>query len=129
MLRSTLHTGIRATRCYRKYSYEDVKKLVEKPESSKVLVDVREPAELKECSLPTSINLPLKTAPGALGLPAEEFERVFEVKKPPLESELVFFCRRGIRAQAAEELARSFGYTKTGVYEGSIEDWLAHGAK
>lgn len=106
------------------YQYEDIKKLVAKPDPSKVLVDVREPSEVASVSLPHTINLPLKTAPGALSLSEEEFENVFHVAKPSNEKELIFFCAAGIRAQAAEELARSYGYEKTGIWPGSMNEWV-----
>lgn len=109
------------------YKFEDVKALVSKPDPSKILVDVREPTELQTYTLPTAINLPLKTAPGALSLSPDDFEDVFHIKKPSTDKELIFFCAAGIRAQAAEELARSYGYENTGVYPGSINEWLAKG--
>lgn len=111
------------------YKFEEIKKLVETPETKRLLVDVREPDEVKEYRLPNSINIPLKTAPGALGLKAEEFREVFHFKKPPVEDELIFLCAKGARAQTAEELARSFGYENTGIYPGSIKEWLEKGGK
>lgn len=109
------------------YGFEDIKHLVERPVSSKVLVDVREPKELDSYKMPTAINIPLQSAPGALGLSEEEFADVFRFPKPKDDKELIFFCLKGIRAKAAEELARSYGYEKTGVYPGSINDWLQKG--
>lgn len=109
------------------YDFEGIKKLVEKPDSSKVLVDVREPSELEAYKMPTAINIPLQSAPGALGLPKEEFKEVFQFPKPDKDQELIFFCLKGIRAKAAEELARSYGYEDTGVYPGSINEWLEKG--
>lgn len=106
------------------YQFQDIKQLVANPDSSKILIDVREPSELETCVLPHSINLPLKTAPGALSLPPDEFQRVFGIEKPCKNKELIFFCAAGIRAQAAEELARSYGYEKTGIWPGSINEWL-----
>lgn len=109
------------------YDFEDIKKLVEKPVANKVLVDVREPSELESYKIPTSINIPLQSAPGALSLPENEFKEVFQFPKPKNDQELIFFCLKGIRAKAAEELARSYGYEDTGLYPGSINDWLQKG--
>lgn len=109
------------------YDFEGIKKLVEKPDANKILIDVREPAELESYKMPTSINIPLQSAPGALGLPPDEFKEVFQFPKPKDDQELVFFCLKGIRAKAAEELARSYGYEDTGIYPGSINDWLEKG--
>lgn len=109
------------------YNFQDVKKLVQHPEQDKVLVDVREPREVESYKMPTSINLPFQTAPSALSLSDDEFEEQFQFPKPKDNQELIFFCAKGMRAKAAEELARSYGFKNTGIYEGSISDWLAHG--
>ncbi|CCC68146.1 hypothetical protein NCAS_0B00620 [Naumovozyma castellii] len=109
------------------YDFNQIKQLVQKPVESKILVDVREPKELEAYKMPTAINIPLKTAPGALGLPAEEFKDVFHFNKPATDKELIFFCAHGIRAKTAEELARSYGYENTGTYPGSISEWLEKG--
>ncbi|SCU82437.1 LADA_0C05270g1_1 [Lachancea dasiensis] len=134
MLRSALRTAkptsfIRsmASKTPKTYEFDDIKSLVQTPDAQKLLIDVREPSELQEYSMPTAINLPLKSAPGALGLSAEEFREVFDVPKPASEKELIFFCAAGIRAKAAEELAQSFGYENTAIYPGSIHDWLDKG--
>ncbi|SCU87645.1 LAFA_0E07976g1_1 [Lachancea sp. 'fantastica'] len=116
-----------STKVPKVYQFEDIKALVRKPDFHKVLVDVREPSELQQYAMPTAINLPLKSAPGALGLSPEEFQDVFDLQKPSTNRELVFFCAAGVRAKAAEELAQSYGYEKTGIYPGSINDWLAKG--
>lgn len=125
----TTHLCLRAlsTNTPKIYDFNGIKKLVEKPDSTKVLIDVREPSELESYRMPTSINIPLQSAPGALGLPKEEFKEVFQFPKPEKDQELIFFCLKGIRAKAAEELARSYGYEDTGVYPGSINDWLEKG--
>lgn len=109
------------------YYFQDVKKLVQHPEQNKVLIDVREPMELESYKMPTAINLPFKSSPTALSLPDEEFEEQFHFSKPKNNQELIFFCGVGARAKAAEELARSSGFENTGLYEGSIRDWLANG--
>ncbi|CCD24893.1 thiosulfate sulfurtransferase RDL2 NDAI_0E00770 [Naumovozyma dairenensis CBS 421] len=111
------------------YDFNQIKKLVQQPIESKTLVDVREPEELKEYAMPTAINIPLKTAPGALSLSSDEFFDIFHFEKPPINNELIFFCQKGIRAQTAEELARSYGYENTGIYPGSIKEWLEKNGK
>lgn len=118
-----------STKVAKIYKFDDIKQLVETPNKTRLLIDVREPKELEEYKLPNSINIPLKTAPGALGLKAEEFREIFHFKKPSVEDELIFLCAKGARAQTAEELARSFGYENTGIYPGSITEWLAKGGK
>lgn len=111
------------------YNFQDVKRLVEHPQKGKLLVDVREPRELEAYKMPTAVNIPLQSAPGALSLPKDEFEDLFHFAKPQASEELIFFCAKGLRAKAAEELARSYGYENTGVYAGSINDWLAKGGE
>ncbi|KAK5961135.1 thiosulfate sulfurtransferase RDL2 PWA37_001664 [Arxiozyma heterogenica] len=118
-----------STKAAKIYRFEDIKQLVQHPDSKKILIDVREPEELKDYTLPNSINIPLKTAPGALGLKSEEFKEIFKFNKPSIDSELIFLCAKGARAQTAEELARSFGYENTGIYLGSIKEWLEKGGK
>lgn len=125
--RSTTLLRMLSTKGPKLYDFEQVKKLVLHPDESKVLVDVREPEELKDYKLPNSVNIPLKSAPGALGLPEQEFEELFNFQKPPKDKELIFFCQVGMRAKASEELAKSYGYDSTGVWEGSIKEWLEKG--
>ncbi|CAI4799897.1 CDG_1a_G0051820.mRNA.1.CDS.1 [Saccharomyces cerevisiae] len=109
------------------YTFDQVRNLVEHPNDKKLLVDVREPKEVKDYKMPTTINIPVNSAPGALGLPEKEFHKVFQFAKPPHDKELIFLCAKGVRAKTAEELARSYGYENTGIYPGSITQWLAKG--
>lgn len=118
-----------STKTAKIYQFEEIKQLVQHPDSKKILIDVREPEELKDYALPNSINIPLKTAPGALGLKSEEFKEIFKFNKPSIDNELIFLCAKGARAQTAEELARSFGYENTGIYPGSIKEWLEKGGR
>lgn len=108
------------------YTYEAIKQLSEHPVDSKVIVDVREPAELEEGYIPGAVNIPFKSAPGALDLSPEEFEEEFKFKKPSKDKELVFYCLAGVRSTAAADLAQIFGYKKLGNYVGSWEDWVSH---
>ncbi|CCF55860.1 hypothetical protein KAFR_0A04250 [Kazachstania africana CBS 2517] len=109
------------------YNFEEIKRLVEHPKSSKLLIDVREPGELKTYKMPTAINIPFNTSPGALGLSSGDFEDKFNFPKPSKSKELIFFCAKGLRAQSAEAMATSYGYTKTAIYPGSTDEWLAKG--
>ncbi len=88
-----------------------------------VLVDVREPEEYKQGTIPTAVNIPFKSSPGALDLDPEIFEETFGFPKPSLEDELIFFCLAGVRSSASENLAATFGYKKRGNYLGSYGDW------
>lgn len=106
--------------------YEDIKKITTNPEkyNDTVLIDVREPVEYQEGHIPGAINIPFKSAPGALDLSPEEFTDSFGFEKPSKDQNLIFYCLGGVRSTSAEELAKCFGYLKRGNYVGSYEDWV-----
>lgn len=112
------------------YTYPEIKQLTLHPDANKVLVDVREPDELKLYgTIPTAINIPFKSTPGALDLPEEEFQDLFDFEKPSKDKELIFFCQAGLRSTAAEELVGTFGYKHRGNYNGSFNDWYENESK
>jgi rhodanese-related sulfurtransferase len=100
-----------------------------------ILIDVREPAELTGTGIiPSAINIPLASQPDALFLTADEFETRFGFPKPSADSEqqqIVFYCKAGVRARTAAQLAVQAGYNaeQLGVYGGSWLDWEAKGGK
>lgn len=71
---------------------------------------MREPYEFEANSIPTAINLPIKSHPDALLLNEEEFQDQFGFAKPPLNKEVVFFCKAGVRSSAAAGIAKQAGY-------------------
>jgi rhodanese-related sulfurtransferase len=89
--------------------------------------DVREPFEYEEGFIPSAINLPIKSQPDALFLPAEEFEDRFGFKKPTADTEVIFYCKSGVRSSAAAQLARQVGYKDVAEYRGSWLDWAKNG--
>jgi 3-mercaptopyruvate sulfurtransferase SseA len=92
--------------------------------------DCREPAELSESGwVPSAINIPIKSNPASFFLPPEEFEDALGFQKPSTDTELVFYCKAGVRAIAAARLAWQGGYKKVGSYNGSWADWEAKGGK
>lgn len=91
------------------------------------IVDVREPAEYEAGYIPTALNLPITSQPRALLLDATEFREKYGFSKPPLASELVFYCKAGVRSSIAANTALEGGYTKVGEYKGSWLDWQKHG--
>ncbi|PYH79925.1 Rhodanese-like protein, partial [Aspergillus uvarum CBS 121591] len=116
------------------------------PQKPLILIDVREPAELTATGvIPTAVNVPLASQPDALFLTPEEFETRFGFPKPGVEEgslavtdtagaaapEIVFYCKAGVRARAAAQLAVQAGYdaARVGVYEGSWLDWADRGGK
>ncbi|RAH49077.1 rhodanese-like domain-containing protein [Aspergillus brunneoviolaceus CBS 621.78] len=116
------------------------------PQKPLILIDVREPAELNATGIiPTAVNVPLASQPDALFLTPDEFETRFGFPKPGVEErslpvtdtagaaapEIVFYCKAGVRARAAAQLAVQAGYdaARIGVYEGSWLDWADRGGK
>ncbi|CAI4794037.1 BDH_1b_G0052000.mRNA.1.CDS.1 [Saccharomyces cerevisiae] len=61
------------------YTFDQVRNLVEHPNDKKLLVDVREPKEVKDYKMPTTINIPVNSAPGALGLPGKGVSQSFPI--------------------------------------------------
>ena len=101
-----------------------------------VFVDAREPPELSSTGIiPGAVSVPLGSQPDALFLSPDEFETRFGFPKPGVggtedaSRPLVFYCKAGVRAKAAAQLAAQAGYdpSNIGVYEGSWLDWSAHG--
>ena len=90
--------------------------------------DVREPHELHQTgTIPTAKNLPITSHPDALFLPAEEFEDKFEFPKPAHDTEVIFYCKAGVRSRSAAGLAKMAGWRDVGEYEGSWMDWVGRG--
>ncbi|KAI5854258.1 Rhodanese-like domain-containing protein [Tricharina praecox] len=118
-------TGAPATP--KKYNFTSISSLVQSPSAKTVLVDVREPSEFSAGAIPGAINLPIASAPDALSLPPDEFEDRFGFQKPEKSSELVFYCKAGIRSAAAARLALQEGYEHVGEYPGSWMDWVKEG--
>lgn len=94
-----------------------------------MLIDVREPHEYSEGHIPNAVNLPIQTSPDALFLPADDFQDKFGVPKPEAGTEVVFYCKAGVRSKAAAELARQLGYREVSEYPGSWLDWVKNGGE
>lgn len=76
------------------------------------MIDVREPDEVIQGSIPSSVNIPLSILPGSLHMNAEAFEKQFGFKKPRRDQEIIFYCRSGVRAATAGDVAKKNGYGK-----------------
>ncbi|KAL5339316.1 Rhodanese-like domain-containing protein [Aspergillus crustosus] len=124
---------------FRQWVFEDINASLpsENPSPQKplILVDVREPAELSSTGvIPSAVAVPLASQPDALFLTPDEFETRFGYPKPGAGSEegdIVFYCKAGVRARAAAQLAVQAGYEaeRIGVYDGSWLDWARRGGK
>jgi len=105
-------------------TYEQVKPMTLQPSPDSYLIDVREPDEVIQGSIPSSVNLPLSVLSGSLHLPAEEFKVKFGFNKPKRDQEIVFYCRSGVRAATAGDAAKKNGYTNISNYKGSWLEWV-----
>ena len=101
------------------------------PGPKRLLIDVREPAELKDSGkIPSSLNLPLKTSPDFMFLDAEEFEDRFGRPRPGPDDEVIFSCCSGVRSKAGAELAKQAGFGGTvSEFPGSWMEWEKNGGK
>ncbi|KAM5438561.1 RNA polymerase C-22 sterol desaturase [Microsporum ferrugineum] len=116
---------------------EDVTSPSSKPNI--ILIDVREPPELEATGIiPTALSIPIGSQTDAMFLTPDEFLTRFGFPKPGTEggdnntkAKMVFYCKAGIRARTAGELAVRAGYDadRIGVYDGSILDWERNGGK
>lgn len=95
---------------------------------SPLLPDTREPAEIKATGcIPGAINIPVTTCPDGFFLPDEEFEDRFGFCRPSRDTEVIFYCKAGVRGRAAAGLAKEAGWTKVSEYPGSWVDWEGKG--
>ena len=77
-----------------------------------VLIDVREPDEVIQGSIPSSVNLPLSTLSTDLHLDRGSFLKKHGFEKPTMNQEIVFYCRSGKRSATACDVAKRNGFTK-----------------
>jgi len=114
--------------CIKSYTYPAIKSLTSPTPGTAILIDVREPREFASGHIPSARNLPIGSRPDGLFLPPEEFQDTFGWEKPDVssETELVFYCKAGIRSRSAARIAREAGYVKVGEYPGSWIDWIVN---
>ncbi|KAF4984396.1 hypothetical protein FZEAL_419 [Fusarium zealandicum] len=94
-------------------------------EDNIVIIDVREPKELMLLGkIPSAINIPITSAVQSFHLEPQDFEEMYGFKQPDKDAELVFYCKSGVRARGAAQLARHAGWKKTGEFPGSWDQWM-----
>ncbi|KAF8139942.1 Rhodanese-like domain-containing protein [Boletus edulis] len=106
-------------------TYEQLKPKTLSPSNDAYLIDVREPNEVMQGSIPSSVNLPLSVLANSLNLNAEAFRSQHGFDKPEKSQEIVFYCRSGKRSASASDIARRNGYENIINYEGSWLDWVS----
>ena len=113
------------------YSFQEISDLIKSPDPKRIIVDVRETSELQSTGrIPTSRNAPLNSSPDFVFLPAEEFEDRFGFTRPGSETEVIFYCKSGVRSKAAARLAQQAGFGGVvSEYPGSWKDWDANGGE
>ncbi|EIM92749.1 endoplasmic reticulum protein [Stereum hirsutum FP-91666 SS1] len=104
--------------------YEVVKQKSQQPSTNEFLIDVREPDEVIQGSIPSSVNLPLSELAASLKLGSFKFEQKYGFKKPTEDQEIIFYCRSGKRSATASDVAKRNGYKNINNYEGSWLDWV-----
>ncbi|KAI0651641.1 Rhodanese-like protein [Trametes meyenii] len=110
-------------------TYEELKPKTLQPSADKYLIDVREPDEVLQGSIPSAVNLPLSVLPSALHLSPGEFKEKFGFEKPRHNQEVTFYCRSGKRSTTASDVAKRNGYTNILNYTGSWLDWTEREGK
>ncbi|DAA72527.1 TPA_exp: Rhodanese domain protein [Trichophyton benhamiae CBS 112371] len=130
----------------KEYKFEDINSALPTQDSSSpsskpniILIDVREPPELEATGIiPSALSIPIGSQTDAMFLTPDEFLTRFGFPKPGTEggddnttAKMVFYCKAGIRARTAGELAVRAGYDadRIGVYDGSILDWEKNGGR
>ncbi|XP_071044471.1 rhodanese domain-containing protein CG4456-like [Parasteatoda tepidariorum] len=93
-----------------------------------LLVDVREPVELKEeGKIPNSVNIPLGQIMEAFKMNDSAFQTKYGVTKPNSTSNFVLTCKSGKRTNTAYATLNELGYKNIAVYSGSFLDWIERG--
>lgn len=73
--------------------------------------------------------MPITSAPDSFHISEEEFEDRFGYPRPGRDTELVFYCKAGVRSRGAAGLAKDAGWTKVGEFPGSWVEWYEKGGK
>lgn len=121
-----LRNAIRCTPLRRSYAIQIINKAQIKEKLNKDLViDVREPKETVNGSIPSAKLIPLGDVASALTLPAADFKNIFGFDQPGKDDPIVFYCQAGKRSEMAAKIADEVGYKKVMNYQGSWADWTA----
>lgn len=89
---------------------QDLKEKLDQKDGKLVVLDVREPWEIKVCSLPDAVTIPMREVPA----------RAAEL---PKDTELVIMCHHGIRSQQVALYLERVGFDKLNNLAGGIAAW------
>lgn len=83
-----------------------------------LLVDVREPGELKAASLDHDLHL-------RMGEFEDRFDELLDLAQEHTDREIVFLCHHGVRSRQITLAARAMGLTNAWSLAGGIDWWSA----
>ena len=136
------------------YSVSDIVALTRHPSPQRLLIDVREPAELMAHGrIPGSVNLPINSQPEAFSLTDGEFRDRYGFERPGSASsnrkeedhfkdkgkdvqtqglgkqveEVIFYCKAGVRSRAAARLAQGWTGVRIGEMRAGFDGWESGG--
>lgn len=81
-----------------------------KGNSNHVLIDVREPGEVKQGYIPGAVNIPL----------SQMKHRVGEIQK---NDRIYLYCRSGMRSKQAAKILKKNGFSELSHLQGGIMSW------
>ncbi len=81
-----------------------------KEAGSTILIDVRQPNEVKQGKIPSAINIPL----------GQIVQRLSEI---PKEKHVFLYCRSGMRSRQAAKMLLSRGFEQVTHLKGGIMSW------
>ncbi|KAK5653854.1 hypothetical protein OQA88_7778 [Cercophora sp. LCS_1] len=112
------------------WDFEQISKLIRDSKHNIALVDVREPGELQQTGwIPGAVNIPITSSPDSFHISEDEFEDRFGYPRPAKDTEIILYCKAGVRGRAAAGLAKDAGWGNVGEYPGSWLDWFEKGGK
>ncbi|MBP1966659.1 rhodanese-like domain-containing protein [Paenibacillus aceris] len=81
-----------------------------KGNSNHILIDVREPGEVKQGYIPGAVNIPL----------SQMKHRVGEIQK---NDRVYLYCRSGMRSKQAAKILKKNGFNELSHLQGGIMSW------
>ncbi|MGB1187345.1 MAG: rhodanese-like domain-containing protein [Cycloclasticus pugetii] len=96
----------------KKISATELSSLLEQPNHSLFLLDVREPKEFEYCHLPNSHLIPMQSIPNRLD-------------ELPKDSPIITICHHGMRSQQVAQFLLQNGFTDVINLTGGVNAWAA----